>query len=100
MSISINVVKESKESKDLNQLKTSSEYSSLFTATKRHDISSSIGKKMFSISIQKKVENEKLVDRVKYIQSNPIIQTAMKQNYIEFVKQLSQPLSNTSSSSQ
>lgn len=69
--------------------KGSSELSSLITASKRHHIEPVVGKKMFSISIQKKIEKEKLVERVKKVNENQIIQKAMKDNYIKFVKELS-----------
>jgi hypothetical protein len=68
--------------------KGSSELSSLLTATKRHHIEPVVGKKMFSISIQKKIEKERLVERVKKVNENIIMQKAMKDNYTKFVKEL------------
>ena len=55
-------------------------------------------RKMYEYGMMKQVAKSNLVNKVQQIQTNPILQQAMKQNYLQFAAQVHQYIQQSSSS--
>ena len=74
-----------------NLIEESKEIKTYMSAVKRfpQKLDSKVGQAMFVRSIEQKMRREGTFDKVDSVKSNAIVQQAMKENYVKFVKRIS-----------